>query len=352
MTIKLFSKKMLPHSFFQTFLPPFARRFATIGDPACACVISQKKIEKCLMDRQIDSFQLEMRECHVSKNFHNKWDQYQVEVDKEAGVSHCKAFKVLRTHLPPALLEQSNVKKLDPDSLLVESHLSVLSSEPGKVTLAGEGGRHVGRKEYWGPILDRLKMYKNKPVYILSIGGGIGYESLAILNVFKKDGFLVQKPVIVDPNQLASFLCEEEVDYYVTTSQRFFKDFFIKEDGSLYIIHLGTTLNVVQENDAVQILEQIVDKMEQKDALSILMVDKKQFRDGRFLTFGVENKQGLSKVIYETTGKHYKTVITDENKFINYMASLGLRGELLKISEKGVALNVAFVAFKALKDDN
>ncbi len=350
MTVMFFSKKILPYPLFQAFLPQFTKRFSTINEHACACVVSQKKIEKCLKDRKIEAFRLEMRECHVSQNFHKKWDQYRVEPNKEPGVSHCKAFRALSIILPPVLSEQNNVKELDLESRLFESHLSVFSSEPGKVTLSGEGGRHVGRKDYWAPILDRLKIYKNKPIYILSIGGGIGYECRAISNVLKEDGFLVQKSVIIDPNQLASFLCEEEVDYYVTTSQRFFKDFFIKNDNSLYVIHLGTTLNVVQENDAVHILEQIVEKMGPKDALSILMVDKRQFENGRFLTFGPENKQGLSRVIH--SGKHYKTVITSEDKFIKFMTSLGLRGELIKISEKGVALNVAFVAFKALKDED
>ncbi len=218
-----------------------------------------------------------MRGCHISQSFQKKWDWYQIEARKEPGVSHCKALRVLNIILPRVLSDQSNIKELDPNYPLVESHLSTLSSEPGKVTLAGEGGRHVGRKEYWAPLLDRLKMYKNKPTKILSIGGGIGYESRAIAKVFLEDGYNIQKSLIVDPNRLAAFLCEDEVDYYVTTSQRFFNDFFTRDEEALYLIHLGTTLNVVEEDAAVRILEQIADSMKPKDAVSILMVDKRQF---------------------------------------------------------------------------
>jgi hypothetical protein len=173
---------------------------------------------------------------------------------------------------------------------------------------------------------------------------------LAIAKVLKTEGFNVQKPVVIDPNRLAAFLSEDDVDYYVMTSQRFFDTYFLRQGGELYIIHLGTTLNVIKEDDVVQILRQISQKMEGNDALSLIMVGEKQFQ-GRLVGFGSENEEGISPVIYLETGQHYKTVITNPENFLNFMASLKLAGEFIDIFDKNKVLSVAFVAYKAIKKD-
>ena len=221
---------------------------------------------------------------------------------------------------------------------------------PNTVTLSGEGGKLAGRKDYWKSILQRLKEHKHLPISVISIGGGVGDDALAIAQVLEEEGFKVQKPIIVDPNHLAAFLSEEKkLDYYITTSQRFFSTLFSKEGGILYFIHLGTTLNVVKEEDVVQILDQIAKIMHPNDALSLIMVAKKQFSGGTKLSFGSENEQGISRVINLNTGKHYKTVITDSKKFLKFMISLGLSGEIVETVERNETLTVAFIAYKALK---
>lgn len=327
-----------------------SRRFSVKTKADCDCKIDPVKIRECLTGGKKEDFKFKMGDCKVKQDYGKSWAPYQVERGANPNKPSCKAFKIVQDALPGALLDQVHIKEVDGEtSALFESNLYILSSKPGEVTLAGEGGRHVGRKEYWKPILERLAAYKHLPIHILSVGGGIGFDVHAISKVFREDDFKIQKMTVVDPNQLAAFL-SEEVEYYVMISQRFFERHFNKQDGTLYIFHLGTTLNVVLENQAVQILQQIAEKMKPQDVLSLIMVDKKQFEKGTALAFGPETEEGFSKVINKKTGKHYKTVITNPVKFINFMSKLGLSGELVEITEENVPLEVAFVAYKTLKE--
>lgn len=79
------------------------------------------------------------------------------------------------------------------------------------------------------------------------------------------------------------------------------------------------------------------------------MVDKKQFSHGKHLAISTENEQGISRVVYVKTGQHYKTIISNSDKFMKFMTSLGLHGEIVDIVERGKVLNVAFIAYKAVK---
>jgi hypothetical protein len=106
---------------------------------------------------------------------------------------------------------------------------------------------------------------------------------------------------------------------------------------------------VVKEQDVVQILEQISEKMIGDDVLSLIMVDKKQFIFLEKLALGEENEQGISKFFYLKTKQHYKTVITNSEKFVKFMTSLGLTGDIVDIIDKGKSRSVAFLAYKSLK---
>jgi len=338
----------LPH---RPVSQPKNRQFSVKTKTDCDCKIDLVKIRECLVAGRKEDFKHTMEGCKVKKNYERTWEPYQVEREANASQPSCKSFEVIRDALPNALLNQAHVKEVDAEtSALFESNLYILSSKPGEITLAGEGGRHVGRKEYWKPIFERLEAYKHLPVHVLSIGGGIGFDAQAISNVFRRENFKVPQMTVVDPNQLAAFLAEE-VEYNVMISQRFFERHFIKRAGTLYVFHLGTTLNVVLENQAVDILQKIAEKMGPKDVLSIVMVDKKQFERGKALAFDSETNEGFSKVINKKTGKHYKTVITSPIKFINFMSKLGLAGELVEITEKNIPLEVAFVAYKTVKEN-
>ncbi|MBS0648508.1 MAG: hypothetical protein JSS10_04690 [Verrucomicrobia bacterium] len=329
-----------------------SRRFSTKTKTGCECKLDPEKIRECLIQGKKEDFRGLMEGCKVKQGYTRSWEPYQVEQRTNLSQPSCKAFEVVRSALPVALPGQVHIKEINAEtSVLFEANLYILSSEPGEITLAGEGGHHVGRQEYWNPIIDRLAAHKHLPVRILSIGGGIGFDVQAISEVFRKADFRIQQMTVVDPNQLAAFLAKE-VEYYVMTSQSFFDRHFVRQEDNIYLFHLGTTLNVVLENQAVHILRQIAENMKSKDILSLIMVDKKQFEKGRALTFGPETEEGFSKVINKKTGKHYKTVIANPIKFINFMSKLGLAGELVEITEKNVPLEVAFVAYKTLKNSD
>lgn len=328
---------------------PASKRSYT-AKSTCNCSISPEKIRECIVGQKKEAFRIEMGQCRATRDLKIKWESYQIETFTTPEQAHCKATKSMVNVLPATLIKQENIKAIGPDSLLLESHLSVLTSEPLKVNLAGEGGMHVGKKEYWTPILERLQAHKHMPVCIMSIGGGIGFDLQAISAIFKSEGFKIHSSTVIDPNRLAAFLAENNINYYVTTSQHFFNHLFIKEEGVVYIIHLGTTLNVVKEEQVIEILKQVAQNMGLQDVLSIIMVDKKQFVGGKFLAIGPENDQGLAKVTHLPTNKHYKTVIMNRSKFAKFMSSLNLNGELIEITEKGKMLNVAFIAYKGMKE--
>lgn len=290
-----------------------------------------------------------MAQCRAAMDLKSKWESYQVDTFTTPDPAHCKAVETLANILPAALMRQKNIKIVGPDSLLLESHLSVLTSEPKQVNLAGEGGMHVGKREYWASIFERLQAHKHMPVCIMSIGGSIGFDLQAISTIFKSEGFNIHSSIVIDPNRLAAFLAEGHIEYYATTSQQFFDHFFVKGEGVLYIMHLGTTLNVVKEEQVVEILKQLAQKMNMQDVVSIIMVDKKQFTGGRSLSIEPENEQGLARITHLPTNKHYKTVIANPSKFAKFMSSLDLNGELVEITEKGKRLNVAFIAYKGIK---
>ncbi len=348
-TSKNFSKGYLSTALANRYFRGLGK-YSTGKPPTCQCQLSIETIQRCLRERKNDALKQEMSLCETSKEYQINWKSYAVEVVERSEKNRCKAVEVFKGSLPPELRLQKNIKAIDHKSALFESHLSVFSSEPGEVTLAGEGGKHVGQKGYWEPLLSHLEKYKHLPVRILSIGGALGHDALAIAEVLKTERFNVQRPVVIDPNRLAAFLSEDDVDYYAMTSQCFFDTHFLRQGGELYIIHLGTTLNVIKEDAVVQILRQISQKMAGNDALSLIMVGKKQFQ-GELLHFGAENKEGISPVVYLKTGQHYKTVITDSKKFMNFMTSLGLTGEIVDIFERSKLLSVAFVAYKAIKKD-
>jgi hypothetical protein len=328
-----------------------ARRYSTQIPPLCDCEISVDGVQECIKQRKILDLKIQMKSCISSEKFQVKWDSYHVGSAPRSGSTVCKARDVFENTLSIELLNKKNVKLMDPRSGFFESHLSVFSSVAGEINLSGEGGKVVGRKEYWDSILAHLQRHKHLSVCVLSVGGALGYDALAIAEVLKRDGFNVQKPIIIDPNLLAAFLSNDDVDYYATTSQLFFENHFSRQGGVLYVIHLGTTLNVVNENDVVQILQQIAQKIDSTDALSLIMVDKKQFLPVKHLSFGAENEQGISRIVYVKTNQHYKTVITDKDKFLRFMSGLDLVGDIIEIVEKGKSLSVAFVAYKAIKKD-
>lgn len=335
-----------------TSLTVKSRMFSSDKYPPCTCRLSIDTIQTCLTEGNRNTLGLEMANCHKAMRYKRDWETYRVELAGRSEAISCKATQVFSDSLYMALLKKENIKAIDTKSFLLESHLSILSSEPGEITLAGEGRRLVGRKNYWETILSHLRKYKHLPTCILSIGGAQGYDALAIAGVLKSEGFTVRKPLVIDPNRLAAFLAEDEIDYYVMTSQRFFDKHFVRQEGVLYIIHLGTTLNVVKEEVVVQILTQISKKMTSNDVLSLIVVSKNQFNRRNYLRFGEENEQGISKVIYLKTGQHYKTVITNSEKFIQFMQSLELEGDIVDVVEKGKIITVAFVVYKAIKKTN
>jgi hypothetical protein len=85
------------------------------------------------------------------------------------------------------LLQKNNVKVVDTESVFFESQLSVFSAKPGEVTLAGEGGKLVGRKDYWESVL--LHFQKQTSIDVHSIyWRSIGLRCISHLRSFKNRG--------------------------------------------------------------------------------------------------------------------------------------------------------------------
>jgi len=176
-TLKNFSKGYFPASLADRYFRGLSR-YSTGKPPICKCQLSIETIQKCLKERKNDALKQEMQFCQTSIKYQTEWKSYKVETFERSEKNHCKAVEEFKDSLLALLPEKKNVKEVDPEIVLFESQLSVLSSKPGEVTLSGEGGKHVGQKAYWEPILTHLEKYKHLSVRILSIGGAQGDDAL------------------------------------------------------------------------------------------------------------------------------------------------------------------------------
>ncbi len=322
--------RFMQAAFLSTIARPLSKRTLSTKIPPCPCKVSAQKIEKLVQEKNVFGLRNHLTKCREAQDLGTNWGAY--AADKAPSPS-CKAEATLSATLPPG--------KID---------LSALHMQKEKVTLAGEGGAIVGQPAYWQSPLE--KWDKQEPVHVVSIGGGVGDDGRAIASVFEKNGFQADCTT-VDPNPLAAWLAsEKEGQFFVGNAQEYLSQVLKRTDEGRYVFHLGTLLNVVPEKVAIEILRLVAEKMTEKDMLSVIMVDKSQFgvaeRQKKISLTQEENEAGLAKYVYTDSGKHYKTVIQDPEKFKIFCSEIGLSVEGLK-QEKNTSFPVTFVTLKGTK---
>ncbi|MBS0628174.1 MAG: hypothetical protein JSS09_08190 [Verrucomicrobia bacterium] len=325
-------------------------------DPSCECPVVAQKVESYvtkskLTPEEVLDLHKEGQQCTKVQSLKNQWSSYNLTIETEQ--PKCKLYETLKHALP--LIASSEHIKTENGALTISSStdLSAFISEEGKVNLAGEGGGIVGKRGYWESVLPSLEDFKtNKQLKVISIGGAVGFDAEKTAEIFTQEGFSVTKPVVVDPNGLASYLASLRgtVDHHPVTSQTYFSKAFSRTESEVCVFHLGTTLNVLPEEIAVNILEGLGENSSSHDIVSLLLVDEVQFTTGRepkkYLEVSSEvNDQGFAKVAFKETGKHYKTVIKDPAKFEQFMDSLGFSGRLETRKSGGVN----FLCYKGSK---
>ncbi len=323
------------------------RKQSNFSKESCHCLVSAEKINQFFERNEIRFLRMESNNCRIVQNYKRDWSSYSVSF---RGTSGCKIVEEMKEAIPLKLQAQPNILKIAQNSItLQEADLNAFALRAGEVTLAGEGGHLVGKKEYWASVLAQLEKRKEQPVLITSIGGGVGYDAIAIKTIFEREGFDVLNPLIIDPNLLCAYLSQElEVRYYAMKTEEFFAEFFIRSEYCTQIFHLGTVLNVITENAAVELLTVVASHMSSNDVISLVIVDEKQIMGGNFLKKEIVNSAGLVRFTELKTNRHYKTVIGDQFRFLRFMKSLGLEGRLIALRGGGVA----FLAYKAMKNSS
>jgi len=340
----------------RAILPIGKRNFSANPEnltPKCNCAIVSKKVDALIKSGNREELKKHvLGNCQIAKNFKTEWRSYSPETDQTAV---CEAAFVFRGTLPIQVLKQSNVKHIDKKAFGID--MSALVMEKDVVNLAGEGGAITKTQTYWQPVFDAFKNDSKVPFNIVSVGGGVGNDARASAEIFKKNEFKVDACHIVDPNVLAAWLAhDQDGTYFVTMAQQYFSQFKRNEE-SRYVFHLGTLLNVVSEDSAVQILQDLAKNMKENDVLSILIVDKGQFevvaKRNEVKRVDNNNIAGLVKYVHTNSNARYKTAIGDEQKFIQFCEGMGLKKiafetETVNCEKVGKA---TFIASKAIKTD-
>jgi hypothetical protein len=288
-----------------------------------------KTIADFLKISEFEKLKEVMQECKVTQEFRKNLDLYSLEMqDIETRKDlACEAFSSFGQRL-------SATPSTNP--MLTRASLSIFAMDRGTVTFSGEGGNVAGRADYWTEVVELLSHSPTTRVHIISVGGGTGYDAELICEVFKKAGFADSNYTVVDPNPIR-LLCKKD-NFYCMNSSQFFRKIFKKEPNTRYIVHLGTTLNVVHKDLAVKILQEITEAIDVDDFISVLMVDKNQYKINQTSTSPYtsnykslykleecpENEAGFLHLL--RNDEHHKTIVNNFEKFNEFTKNkLGLQ---------------------------
>lgn len=331
-------------------------RFFSEKKSECQCNISIEDLEAHTLYEKFGEVRKEVAKCKKVEAYKKNWSVYVVPLEETKAKTSCKTLATFHRILPTLLRSSAHIHSIDEKvfQAVGESVLYALAAKKEEVTLAGEGGEIVRKREYWDEIFEKLFENKHRPLSIFSIGGGVGYDAWAIVGLFKKEGFNIQPPNIVDPNGVAGYFSKEVAQeriyqYYVQYIQDYFEKNYKRNLDDLHLFHIGTTLNILPEQVAVDVLKITAKNMRPKDILSVLLVDEEQFGKVEKEKIVKRNKeinaQGLSRFFYQISKEPYKTVISDRELFKAFMSEIGLEGHFTQYDEG----QVKFIAYKSIK---
>lgn len=335
----LYQRQQQNRNRFNWLVSTLSRQLTTCQ--GCLCSIGKGNITKCVVTEDFTTLRRLSERCSIVSRLRKVWQSY--EVPGHSTRIDCQLFHELSNTVTPAIIRRKI--PFEKPSTIEQTMLSVFVAKQENVTLAGEGGAIVGNPEYWEFAKNQLSSRK---INVVSIGGAIGYDAIAINRVFRETTIATESPQVVDPNLFAAFFSLEHklTNHYAMTAQSFFSRYFERRQG-VYLYHIGTTLNVVQEKIAMEILINISRTMQIGDIISIIMVDEAMFQGNEFAIGEVDKHSGLSKVYYKSI--HYKTVIKDRELFNKFMLKLKLNGTFTESKSPLGHHPVLFIAFKSLK---